>query len=110
MWQRSRGSFHLLLRYSSVDLRDGQFLQSACGDQIQVNRKNQKNFVEYFEKSCPVCNGVWRICFTSVSDAKHTISKETNIKVLNRALELASQKTLRKAIEVRIKKLQKGGV
>lgn len=109
MWQRSRGKYHLLLNFSA-DVGDGRFLQSACGDQIQVNKKNQMAYIwSYTERSCPICIGVWHICFTSVADAKPTIAKETNMKVLRRALELAKQSTLRKAIEVRIKKLEKVG-
>ncbi len=108
MWQRSRGKYHLLLNFSA-DVYDGRFLQSACGDQIQVNKKNQQAFIWSYEKTCKVCTGVWHICFTSVADAKPTIAKETNMKVLRRALELAKQSTLRKAIEVRIKKLEKVG-
>lgn len=108
MWQRSRGTHHLLLNFSA-DVNDGQFVQSACGAQVQVNKNNQKAFVSSYEKTCKVCTGVWHICFTSVADAKPTIAKETNMKVLTRALDLAKQSTLRKAIEARIKKLQKGG-
>lgn len=109
MWQKYKGRFHLLLRFSA-DVVDGRFLHSACGDQIQVKRKTQKPWMFDADKPCVVCVGVWRLCFTSVDDAKNTLAKETNIKVLNRALEIASQKTLCKAIEVRIKKLQKGVV
>ncbi len=108
MWQRSRGKFHLLLHFSP-DVADGRFLQSACGDQIQVRRKNQETFVVNPEKQCPICAGVWHIVFTSVADAKTTVQSARNAKMLKRALELASQATLRKMIEVRIKKLQKGG-
>lgn len=107
MWQRSRGKFHLLLNFS-VDVADGRFLQSACGDQIQVRRMNQETFVFNSEKQCAICAGVWHICFTSVADAKTSVQGETNVKMLKRALELASQATLRKMIEARIKKLQKG--
>lgn len=104
MWQKNKGTYHLLLRFSA-DVVDGQFLQTACGDQIQVRRKSQSTWVFDAHKPCPICVGVWRLCFTSVDDAKKTLSKETNIKVLNRALEIASQKTLRRAIEARIRKL-----
>jgi len=108
MWQRSRGKFHLLLHFSR-DVADGRFLLSACGDQIQVRQKNQETFVVNPEKQCPICAGVWHISFTSVADAKTTVQKETNMKVLKRALELASQATLRRMLEARIRKLQKGG-
>jgi hypothetical protein len=107
MWQKNKGKFHLLLRFSA-DLIDGQFLQSACGDQIQVRRKSQRSWIwgEAIEKFCPVCVGVWQLCFTSVDDAKQTLANQTNIKVLERALEVARQTTLKKAIETRIKKLR----
>lgn len=108
MWQRSRGKFHLLLHFSA-DVADGRFLQSACGDQIQVNKKNQEAFVFNSEKQCAIYAGVWHISFTSVADAKTAVQNQTNLKVLNRALELARQATLRKMLEARIKKLEKGG-
>lgn len=109
MWQKNKGTFHLLLHFSS-DVVDGRFLQTACGDQIQVRRKSQSTWVLDAQKPCPICVGVWRLCFTSVDDAKRTLRNETNVKVLNRALEIANQKTLRKAIEARIKRILRGGV
>lgn len=108
MWQRNRGKFHLLLHFSA-DVADGRFLQSACGDQIQVRRNNQEAFVFNSEKQCPICAGIWHICFTSVFDAKTTVQQEKRLKVLNRALELAHQSTLKKVINSRINKLLRDG-
>jgi hypothetical protein len=105
MWQKNKGKFHLLLRFSA-DLIDGKFLQSACGDQIQVRRKAQRSWIWGEEKMCPICMGIWRLCFTSVDDARQSLKNQTNIKVLERALEIARQATLKKAIETRIKKLK----
>ncbi len=107
MWQKEKGKWHLLLNHSA-DLQDGRFLQTACGNQIQVKRKSQNVFA--LGENCSVCMGVWHIVFTSVAEAKTTLKTTTNLDVLNRSLELTKSISLMNAIVSRINKIKKAGV
>ena len=108
MWQKVKGKYHLLLTFTP-DIQDGRFLLGACGNQVQVLRQNQVSYVSYGGHMCVICNGVWHINCTSVDDARHSISEQTNLKVLRRALELADRKTLQQLLRSRISKLEKAG-
>jgi hypothetical protein len=108
MWQKVNGKYHLLLSAVPIeDVSDGRFMQSACGSQVQVRRKNQISHVSYGGKRCEICNGVWFINFTSVDDARQSIKGQTNLKVLRRALELSDRVTLTRALASRISMLEK---
>lgn len=105
MWQKDKGKYHLLLNFSD-GVMEGGFLQTACEDMLQVRRRNQAMFHQ-LDSVCEVCNGVWHICYTSVDDAKQTLKNTSNLTVLRRATDIAKQATLIKAIEVRIRKVEK---
>jgi len=107
MWQKDRKNYHLILNSNAVVL-EGELIEMACGIQRHPNKSRQVVITPTWEH-CPICDGIWHIVFTSVADARDRVKTTTNVKVLSRALELASQVTLRKMIEARIRKLQKGG-
>ena len=105
MWQKDKGEYHLLLNYSS-ETQDGSFRATACEGLIQSKKKNQSLFPLHGE-GCVICEGVWRLVFTSVDDAKTTLKHTENLTVMRRALELTKSVTLKKAIEARVRKLEK---
>lgn len=108
MWQKNKSKYHLLLNYSN-ETRDGSFCQVACGDQLQSKKKKQSVFLPRGEE-CPICKGVWHLAFTSTADAMITLKNETNIKVLNQAAIITKSTTLLKAINARIRKIEKDAV
>lgn len=105
MWQKDGRKFHLLLNYSS-DTMDGLYRPIACDDSIQFRRSKQDLFAPH-EKCCPICWGIYRLTCTSVDDAKKSLTHETSLAVLHRASYLTKSVTLRKAIDARIRKLEK---
>lgn len=109
MWQKDKGKLHLLLQHSS-DVAEGRFLQTACGDQVQVRKDKQQSFPNHIADCCVVCTGVWRLVCTSVDDAKGTLNHATNMAVLRRSFEITGSITLKKLIGARIRKLEKVGV
>lgn len=106
MWQKDKGKFHLLLNYSSDATQEGLFRQTACNNSFQFRRAKQDLFAPH-EQCCKICWGVYRLICTSVDDAKKSLAFETDLKVLNRSLELTRSITLRKAIVSRIRKMEK---
>ena len=106
MWQKHKGSYHLLLNNAET-MEDGRFAQTACIELLQVRHKDQVPYVIYDQKKCIVCNGVWHIVFTSVQDARTSLKNQDNIKVLRRAADLTRSITLKMALEAKVRKLEK---
>ena len=107
MWQRDRKNYHLILNSYAVT-PDGYLIEMACGAQRQQRKSRQTTLAPYLEH-CPICDGIWRIVFTSVEDAKSTVRSTSDMKVLKRSLALTNSATLKKMINARIKKLEKVG-
>ncbi len=105
MWQKNKGKFHLILNHQ-IDKEDGRFIAIACNDLIQSKKKNQISY-PMSVVTCEICTCVWRTVYTSVSDAKNNLKDINNLRALRRALELSRSVTLTKAIEVRIRKIEK---
>jgi hypothetical protein len=104
MWQKYNGEFHLLL--GDVEhAPDGSFLQTACQEQIRKKSARQKVFPSPQERRCGTCSGVSSLINTSVDDAKISLKQETRLVVLYRAVELTTSKTLKQAIESRIRQV-----
>jgi len=106
MWQKVKGKYHLLLSFAHrvETIEDGRFLQTACQEQVQVRKKNQVPYP--LENKCGICSGVSHLINTSVDEAKrYYLKRESRLVVLYRAHELTTSKTLRKAIEARIRKV-----
>jgi Zn-finger nucleic acid-binding protein len=104
IWQKHKNNYHLL-RPVSDGLQDGAYVKTVCNVQIVVKRKDQLVIVT--DDMCPICNGVWHLVYTSVADAMQSVRRETNQKVLDCAAIATSSSTLLKAINARIRKLQK---
>ena len=106
MWQKrvDEEEYHLLWSYDA-DL-NGQAVNTACGDLVVVNLKEQVSH-PYLVKGCAVCVGVWHLVCTSVQDARGELKHTNNLKVLRRAMELTKSVTLAKALGARIRKIEK---
>ena len=105
MWQKNKSKYHLIL-FHQIDKEDGRFIALACNDLIQSKKKNQISYPMNVV-TCEVCTCVWHLVYTSVSDAKNNLKNMNNLRALRRALELSRSVTLNKAIEVRIRKIEK---
>jgi|SRR5690349_11401338 len=106
MWQKVKGKYHLLLApaFRIEDIADGRFLQTACQELVQVRKKHQVSYPR--ERKCGICSGVSALIHTSVEEARrYSLPKESRLVVLYRALELTNSKTLKAAIEARIRKV-----
>lgn len=105
MWQKHKGKFHLILNHQ-IDKEDGRFIAIACNDLIQNKKKNQISY-PMSVVTCEICDCVWRLVYTSVSDAKNSLKNMNNLRALRRALGLSRSVTLDKAIEIRIRQIEK---
>ena len=109
MWQKHKGRYHFILNHQT-DKEDGRIIVIACNDMISSKKKNQVSYLMNMADSCDICACVWRLVYTSVSDAKNNLKDMNNLRGLRRALELSKSVTLNKAIEIRIRKIEKAGV
>lgn len=106
MWQKVKGKYHLLLSpaWRIEDTADGRTLQTACEKLVQVRKKNQVLYPS--DHRCGVCDGVASLVHTSVEEARrYSLPRETRLVVLYRARELTKSKTLKTAIDRRIRKV-----
>lgn len=102
MWQKVKGKYHSLMNASG--LPDGRFVQTLCQNQVQVRKKNQVPYP--LDHKCGICSGVSVIVYTSVEEArKYSLPHEARLVVLYRAAEITRSKTLKLAIERRIRKV-----
>ncbi len=106
-WQKAKGKFHYL-PYDDGIVEEGRFLSAGCSVLMQVSRRSQVIYPEMSNR-CEECVDVWRLIATSVDDAKITLKSETRLIVLEQAAKFTKSITLRKAIEARIRKLEKAG-
>lgn len=106
MWQKYKGKYHLILNHQ-IDKEDGRMIVIACDDVISSKKKNQTAYPLDIRTCCEVCAYVWRLVYTSTSDAKNNIKDMSNLRALRRALYLSRSVTLNKMIDVRIRKIEK---
>ena len=106
MWQKYKGKYHLILHHQ-IDKEDGRFIAIACDDLINSRRKNQTAYPLDIRTCCETCACVWRLVYTSTSDAKNNIKDMSNLRALRRALYLSRSVTLNKMIDKRIRKIEK---
>lgn len=106
MWQKSKKKLHLILNHQ-IDKEDGRFIAIACNDLIPSRKKNQISYPMNVADCCEVCAYVWRLVYTSTSDAKNNLKTMNNLRALRRALELSKSVTLNKMIEIRIRQIEK---
>lgn len=108
MWQKDKaGKVHLLTLNSDNPCRmNGSISSTACGVELRIDSKKQISAHEV-QNMCEVCKGIWHIVFTSVDDAKKSMALVTDLVVLRRSSVLTRSKTLRNALDARIRKLEK---
>lgn len=102
MWQKYKGKYHFLMNAQGA--QDGLFRQTYCQDMVQIRKKNQVPYPR--DHKCGTCSGVSSLINTSVEEArKYSLPRESRLVVLYRALELTTSRTLKAAIERRIRKV-----
>ncbi len=110
MWQRPYKNakvYHYLLR-DDWRLEDDAIAQVACGVEISIRRAIQD--VYPIHRRCGICNGVYHLVSTSVAEAMGSLKNQENVDVLRIAAEVVCLATLKKAIEAKIKRLDKAEV
>ena len=107
MWQKADGKYHWILIAGRRLVKDGQQqAMTYCEKTVIVQPGDQVPYVR--EGRCEFCDGVANIIHTAAYEAiQYSVKRETRVDVLHRALEFTSSVTLKKAIERRIRKLEK---
>ena len=106
MWQKVDGKYHWLLRADQME--DGQMAQTYCEEIVRVQHKNQVDYVTNRDDRCGFCDGVAEIIHTAAYEAiQYGVKRETRVDVLRRAIQFTSSVTLTKAINTKIRKLEK---
>lgn len=106
MWQKVDGKYHWVLSADRLLVEDGQQAMTCCKQAVTVQRADQVPYVR--EGRCEFCDGVTSIIHTAAYEAiNYSVKAETRVDVLLRALDFTSSVTLKKAIERKIRKLEK---
>ena len=109
MWQKVDDKYHWVLSGDEFLAPNGQQAMTYCRQAVVVDRTIQTPYVSNRNDRCDFCNSVTNLLHTSGEEAiRYSLPEVAQIDVLERALEFTSSRlTLRKAIERRIRKLEK---
>lgn len=107
MWQRIKKDdeqWHFI-KNTQADL-NGYVCETACGEKIVLDIAAARTD-PYLVPGCKYCVPIWHLVCTSVDEARAQLKNVFDMRVLTRAALLIDSVTLLRAIDARIRKLEK---